>query len=106
MVNIGRMRFPPAAMMCPASSGINGARLPMRFRIKVLTSARSSATRRWSDFSDRDAGFGSLLRGIMEPNFVPYLVFVTTAFLRIVVGQQMGQVRVMYLWCRKSNPHT
>tara|TARA_B100001123_G_scaffold441268_1_gene582092 strand:- start:448 stop:669 length:222 start_codon:yes stop_codon:yes gene_type:complete len=52
----------------------------MRSKIKVLTSARSSATRRWSDFSDRDDVFGSLLRGIMEPNALPYFVSVKIVF--------------------------
>ena len=44
-VIIGRIRFPPAAIKCPASSGISGTSLDSLFIIIALTARISSASR-------------------------------------------------------------
>ena len=44
-VIIGRIRFPPAAIKCPASSGISGTSLDSLFIIISLTARISSASR-------------------------------------------------------------
>ena len=43
-VSIGRMRLPPPAMRCPASSGISATLLCIRSRITALTPFMSLAT--------------------------------------------------------------
>ena len=45
-VSIGRMRLPPAAIRCPASSGISGTSDPIFSRITLFTSAIALSHRR------------------------------------------------------------
>ena len=45
-VSIGRIRLPPAAIRCPASSGISGTSDPIFSRITLFTSAIAASHRR------------------------------------------------------------
>src|SRR5437667_4620035 len=49
---MGRSRFPPAAMMWPASCGMNATGLCMRSRMSVLTRSRSRSSKATSRSSD------------------------------------------------------